>query len=481
MLWLVIALCAAFALRALLLIDATGLWSDELYTVGKSFQPSFDGLLAMLRIDTHPPLYYSAVWVWAQWFPPTAVSLRFVSWLVYLAGSAVITCQAGALAGHRAQRAMACAALMAFCSPYPVRFAIEGKGYALLVLFVALAWWFRRRQSRWLYGVSVACSALTHYYGFFLFATTALWDAWRGQRRLSFTAVIAVLPSMAWMAFASSYLLRRGTGAWIGRPDFALFEDTLTRALGLWPFPKLLVVCLMGWAVLRWGPAVSTRASTDVVPLQVQSPLADRSGLLPSLWMVVAVVLVSFWKPLAFSRYFVVLLPALIPWLAVRAASWPFNLRGLRIAGVAFGLLMVSWWWHSFADIDPALSRDGSRESDQFQVISRSLANEPYRFSRRERLFNLSDRTEVAAGRMKPPLTPWGGKSNLDRLLKGASPPSLLWLADSGDLQGIQPRMMPLLRRVQAAGYDCTLGIDEGPYAHIWRCERLAAPPVGQS
>ena len=46
---------AAFALRTLSLIDATALWSDELYSVGKSFQPSPGALLDMLRQDTHPP------------------------------------------------------------------------------------------------------------------------------------------------------------------------------------------------------------------------------------------------------------------------------------------------------------------------------------------------------------------------------------------------------------------------------------------
>ena len=35
---LVVALCLAFGLRVLLLIDATSLWGDELYSVGKSFQ-----------------------------------------------------------------------------------------------------------------------------------------------------------------------------------------------------------------------------------------------------------------------------------------------------------------------------------------------------------------------------------------------------------------------------------------------------------
>ena len=45
--------------------------------------------------------------------------------------------------------------------------------------------------------------------------------------------------------------------------------------------------------------------------------MADASGVMPSALMVVGVVALSFVKPMAFSRYFVVLLPAWIPCLAV--------------------------------------------------------------------------------------------------------------------------------------------------------------------
>ena len=48
-LWLAGLVAGAFALRTLQLIDATALWSDELYSVGKSFQPSYADLLAQLR------------------------------------------------------------------------------------------------------------------------------------------------------------------------------------------------------------------------------------------------------------------------------------------------------------------------------------------------------------------------------------------------------------------------------------------------
>ena len=49
-------ICSAFAVRTLFMIDTTSLWSDELYSVGKSFQTSFSRLMAMLREDPIPPL-----------------------------------------------------------------------------------------------------------------------------------------------------------------------------------------------------------------------------------------------------------------------------------------------------------------------------------------------------------------------------------------------------------------------------------------
>ena len=107
----------AFALRTLSLIDATALWSDELYSVGKSFQPSLGVLLDMLRQDTHPPLYYVLLWIWGQLLGQTPVSLRLLSWLAYLAGGSVMVAQAVALGDGR-QRVLPLALLLAFCSPY---------------------------------------------------------------------------------------------------------------------------------------------------------------------------------------------------------------------------------------------------------------------------------------------------------------------------------------------------------------------------
>ena len=172
---LVVALCLAFGLRALLLIDATALWSDELYSVGKSFQPSFSRLLAMLREDTHPPAYYGLLWLWGHLVGQSPVSLRLLSWFAYLAGGLVMVRQSMAL-GQARPRVAALASLLAFCSPYPIRFAIEGKSYALLVLLVALAWWWRRLGRPIAYGAVAGLAGLTHFYGLFLVLAAAVWD-----------------------------------------------------------------------------------------------------------------------------------------------------------------------------------------------------------------------------------------------------------------------------------------------------------------
>ena len=96
-LFLVMVLSLAFAVRTLLLIDATALWSDELYSVGKSFQSSFTSMLAMLREDTHPPAYYALLWLWGHVVGQSPIGLRSLSWLAYFAGGMVMVRQAMAL------------------------------------------------------------------------------------------------------------------------------------------------------------------------------------------------------------------------------------------------------------------------------------------------------------------------------------------------------------------------------------------------
>ena len=465
--WLVLVMgvCLAFGLRTVWLIDATALWSDELYSVGKSFQPSFSRLLAMLREDTHPPAYYGLLWLWGHLVGQSPVTLRLLSWLAYLAGGLVMVRQAMALAqvGLKA-RVAAVAALLAFCSPYPIRFAIEGKSYAVLVLLVALAWQWRRSVHPFAYGVVAGLAGLTHFYGLFLMLAAAVWDSWKRRWTLAAAALIGALPALVWMVYAADYLFSARAGSWIGVPDYALVEETLARGLGLWPLPKLGLILLLLVVLRRWGGLCRWPWP--------EPALLDRSGLMPSVLMVLGVVLVSFVKPMAFSRYFVVLLPAVVPVLAVQIGGLELNRFG-RCSGLAvLVLLLASWWGPGFVELDAGVG--GVREQDQFRLLSQRTSGLDERYSPRPRLLNLSDRMEVAMGRIPSPSSPWEGKAALRQRLQRQDRPQQFWLASSGPPQAMERKLKPLQSKAEQAGFHCEPQATDLTHARLLRCRSAA-------
>ena len=117
--------------------------------------------------------------------------------------------------------------------------------------------------------------------------------------------------------------------------------------------------------------------------------------------MVVGVVVVSFVMPMAFSRYFVVLVPVVLPVLAVQFGALNLNRLGCGCEVGLLGLLLVSWWGPGFSELDPALR--GVREQDQFRLISQRTGGLGERYGPRARLLNLSDQMEVAMGRIPFP------------------------------------------------------------------------------
>ena len=174
-------------------------------------------------------------------------------------------------------------------------------------------------------------------------------------------------------------------------------EETLARGLGLWPLPKLALILLSLVVLRRWGWLRRLPWPTW--------DLLDQSGLLPSLLMVIGVVVVSFMKPMAFSRYFVVLLPAVVPILAAQTGALQLNSFGRGCGLIVLGLLLASWWGSVFTELDAG--DGGLREQDQFRLISQRTSGLEERYSPRERLFNLSDRMEAVMGRIPLSSSPW--------------------------------------------------------------------------
>jgi hypothetical protein len=189
---------------------------------------------------------------------------------------------------------------------------------------------------------------------------------------------------------------------------------------------------------------------------------------MPSLLMVVGVVAVSFIKPMAFSRYFVVLLPAVVPVLAVQLGGLELNRFGRGCGLVVLVLFLASWWGPGFTELDAGVG--GVREQDQFRLISQRTSGLADRYSPRERLFNLSDRMEAAMGRIPSPSAPWGGKADLKQRLQEQDQPQLLWLATSGPPLAMERKLKPLQSRVEQAGFRCEPRAEDLTHARLLRC-----------
>ena len=124
-------------------IGAKTIWLDEAFSIWVANQPLWDGWGWLIKLDQHPPLYYTLLAIWQALFGDAQGVVRMFSAL----------CSTGAmlffyLAAKRITRddiTALLATLILALSPFHVRFAQETRMYALLTLLAAAAIYFAAR------------------------------------------------------------------------------------------------------------------------------------------------------------------------------------------------------------------------------------------------------------------------------------------------------------------------------------------------
>ena len=137
-------------------IQAKTIWLDEAFSIWLAHQGLIDLWAWLIKIDQHPPLYYSLLHFWQLRFGDLQGVVRIFS---ALCSTLALPFFYGAGRRFFDQPTALVATLILALAPFHIRYAQEARMYALLTLTVALALYLLarllqepvERQPRWLW------------------------------------------------------------------------------------------------------------------------------------------------------------------------------------------------------------------------------------------------------------------------------------------------------------------------------------------
>jgi hypothetical protein len=240
---LVLLLLLLFAAARVPLLLYREPFFDELFTrwiAGKSFA----GILAALRLDSGPPLYYFVVHAMGD---PSIVATRVLS-LVCAAVSIVLVL--------RATRCAPAAAMLLAVFPPAVLFAADARAYAMCAMFVTIAVLAIDRDWPFVAALALVLAAYSHYYGVLFFPILLVTAAGpaaiqpAGRRRYAWQWRY----TLGWRRFASLALavVLFVPGFWLAMQQPAGAREWMTSSWpdGLFVRPPLALTIVGAVAVL---------------------------------------------------------------------------------------------------------------------------------------------------------------------------------------------------------------------------------------
>jgi uncharacterized membrane protein len=361
--WIVLLLLAFIFLAAAWLrlyrLGTYSLWLDESHTWLFASSPWAQFLPTLRLIGVHPPFYFFLEKLLVSVLGDSEGSLRLLSLLADLPAILLVAWLGWEIGG--AAGALVAGWFWAF-NPFTLWYAQEARPYALAALLSIIALiCFRKAEARLsrstliVASLVLALGLVTH---FFFFLTTGAFiilsllqirKSPHLYRNWTIMSLIAMLPLVLWLAWF--FLLPKPTISigWIEQPVLADLPLTIWNFLsgyaGLFSLPSALFGVIAGLLLVLGLVAVDNAASNRRIFL--------AGILLPLLltW------LVSFRRPIYVDRYFIVLLPFLLPILAsggkqaLRIVS-RFHLPSFLAQGILVCLLLGAgiynaWQVHS--------------------------------------------------------------------------------------------------------------------------------------
>jgi hypothetical protein len=288
--------------------------ADEVWSL-RTISLPWDQMMAEIRGDIHPPLYYWLLDGWTDIAGETEIAARSLSVILYLATVVVAWFAARDLMDHRA--APVAAAIVAV-SPLATLSARFVRMYALMTLAASVSTWMYLRlatrdpvdrRSLAVYAAVNTAGTFTHVWFFFLLlgqglAHLALFRT-RRLPRLIVAAALSLGPYVIlWLPVLLAQVRKTQSAlAWVPKPALpALAESLWLWGGGFWLTVPVLVI--IAWR--RGTAGIARPAVSPWIPAVI------------ALITLLAPFLISEFKPVFWPRFTVVALPA----FALAAAGW---------------------------------------------------------------------------------------------------------------------------------------------------------------
>ena len=325
-------------------------WVDELSSLYFS-EPAHslrDSIFKIWPTETNPPLYYFYLYFWRHLVPyADESSIRAASLI-----PAILACLSPLLYSSRVmtyERRIAVALLLS-CSHGVLYYAGEARGYALLILFAVNATFLFLSiiQSMrtgtggitgrlFLLSLLLAAAAWTHFFGILLAASLFLvltLTALTLRRHIPLilgAGALTALAAVAWPVSHAAYMQGIASDHW-----FISLDGT-----NLLLESKALAFLAFGYKWSVMAIAGLTLAALFYGADRTFSNPSNKEFLVLALFFFVALVgILSLDKPLTFSRYFVIALPA-IYMIVVEAIGDAADRMLTRPVPAHFGVMLV--------------------------------------------------------------------------------------------------------------------------------------------
>lgn len=204
-------LAAIIAMLTSLLVGIRqSVWFDEAYSVEVARAP-FGELLRLAAIDTHPPLYYMVLKLWATMFGWSELALRSLS--VVALGATIVVAALLVRRMFNARAAMVVTIFMVV-APMMLRYGFEIRMYSLAALIGVTATYLLIRavestasRKWWIaYSIMVAIGMMTVYYLAFIWIAHLVWLAVRSLRDTPHTRGISAIHRLLRQPWTYAYL-----------------------------------------------------------------------------------------------------------------------------------------------------------------------------------------------------------------------------------------------------------------------------------